>query len=95
MGIIWYFELLAFALDLDDKEQRSLYFFDFLNMMQVLDITPVVLPTVYLLQGVWVFLTFVCKRNVLQVVTMKSDRLYSALIDKSKSSKLCQPGRAE
>ena len=44
MGIIWYFELLAFALDLDDKEQRSLYFFDFLNMMQVLDITPVVLP---------------------------------------------------
>ena len=40
MGIIWYFELLAFALDLDDKEQRSLYFFDFLNMMQVLDITP-------------------------------------------------------
>merc|ERR1719300_1453585 len=30
-----------------------------------------------MLQGVWVFLTFVCKRNVLQVVLRKRDRLYS------------------
>ena len=40
-----------------------------------------------MLQGVWVFLTFVCKRNVLQVILRKRDRLYTVVrqmtIDKS------------
>ena len=42
------------------------------------------------LQGVWVFLTFVCKRNVLQVILRKRDRLYSAVLQRSrtKSSKI-------
>ena len=38
-------------------------------------------------QGVWVFLTFVCKRNVFQVLSMKSDRLYSVVLNRSKTSK--------
>merc|ERR1712079_880526 len=70
MGIIWYFELLAFALNTKGTAQRWLYLADILNM----------------LQGVWVFLTFVCKRNVFQVVSMKSDRLYSVVLNRSKSS---------
>ena len=32
-----------------------------------------------ILQGVWVFFTFVCKRNVLKVVLKKSDHLYSVV----------------
>ena len=28
-------------------------------------------------QGVWVFFTFVCKRNVVKVILKKSDHLYS------------------
>ena len=33
--------------------------------------------TVLFTQGVWVFFTFVCKRNVLKVILKKSDHLYS------------------
>ena len=42
-----------------------------------------------MLQGVWVFLTFVCKRNVLQVILRRRDKLYSAVLQRarSKSSK--------
>ena len=35
MGIIWYFELLAFALNTKGKSQRWTYFADCLNMLQV------------------------------------------------------------
>ena len=36
-------------------------------------------------QGVWVFLTFVCKKNVFQVILRKRDRLYSAVLQRSRS----------
>ena len=35
MGIIWYFELLAFALNTKGTSQRWTYFADCLNMLQV------------------------------------------------------------
>jgi len=60
MGIIWYFELLTFAVG-EAASEEVFYFTDVLNM----------------LQGVWVFLTFVCKKNVIKVVTRKTDKLYS------------------
>ena len=44
---------------------------------------------VNLLQGVWVFITFVLKRNVLKVVTRRTDHLYSEYF-RSKSSKPSQ-----
>ena len=31
------------------------------------------------MQGVWVFIIFVCKRNVVQVLLKKKDRLYSTV----------------
>jgi len=71
MGIIWYFEILAFFID-DDADHKWLYLGDVLNM----------------LQGVWVFLTFVCKRNVLQVVTKKRDALYSVVKNKVKQTSI-------
>jgi len=61
MGIIWYFEILAFALGWFDIGVEWFYFTDMINM----------------LQGVWVFIIFVCKRNVMKVVMRKKDRLYS------------------
>jgi len=73
MGIIWYFELLSFALSKEDVESKWNYFTDTLNM----------------LQGVWVFITFVCKRNVFRVVTRRADRLYSEIV-RSKSSNTIQ-----
>merc|ERR1712186_114040 len=38
-----------------------------------------------MLQGVWVFLTFVCKRNVFQVILRRRARLYSAVLLRSRS----------
>ncbi|XP_023338127.1 G-protein coupled receptor Mth2 isoform X2 [Eurytemora carolleeae] len=35
--------------------------------------------TLNMLQGVWVFITFVCKRNVLNIIMKKKDRLYVSL----------------
>ena len=40
----------------------------------------------FFLQGVWVFIIFVCKKNVLKVVTRKSNSLYNT-IAKQMSSK--------
>jgi hypothetical protein len=71
MGTIWYFELLAFAVS--GAPEEIFYLTDTLNMLQAGNLLP--LPACF--QGVWVFLTFVCKRNVLKVVTRRSDHLYS------------------
>ena len=38
-----------------------------------------------MLQGVWVFLTFVCKRNVLQVILRKRDRLYTVVRQRTRT----------
>jgi len=54
----------------DGSEQKWMWLPDCLNM----------------LQGVWVFLIFVCKRNVLQVVSNRSDRLYSVILERTKSN---------
>lgn len=62
MGIIWYFELIAFFVN-GAVAEEVFYLTDTLNM----------------LQGVWVFVTFVCKRNVMKVVTKQRDELYSIL----------------
>merc|ERR1712106_85817 len=64
MGVIWYFELLSFATGSENGSEEWSYFTDCLNM----------------LQGVWVFITFVCKRNVLKVVMRRTDRLYSGIV---------------
>jgi len=44
-----------------------------------------VTDVINMMQGVWVFLTFVCKKNVLQVILRKRDRLYSAVLQRSRS----------
>merc|ERR1719251_739688 len=44
-----------------------------------------VTDVINMLQGVWVFLTFVCKRNVLQVILRKRDKLYSAVLQRARS----------
>merc|ERR1739848_890533 len=44
-----------------------------------------VTDVINMLQGVWVFLTFVCKKNVLQVILRKRDRLYTAVLQRSRS----------
>merc|ERR1711971_870746 len=61
MGIIWYFEILAFALTSYKLNANIFILTDTLNMCQ----------------GVWAFIIFVCKRNVVKVVRGKSSRLYS------------------
>jgi len=61
MGIIWYFEILAFALTSYKLNANIFILTDTLNMCQ----------------GVWAFIIFVCKRNVMKVVRGKSSRLYS------------------
>jgi len=62
MGVIWYFELVAFVVN-GKVAEEVFYLTDTVNM----------------LQGVWVFLTFVCKKNVLKVVTRQRDQLYSQI----------------
>jgi len=61
MGIIWYFEILAFALTSYKLNANIFILTDTLNMCQ----------------GVWAFIIFVCKRNVIKVLRGKSNRLYS------------------
>jgi len=61
MGIIWYFEILAFALTSYNLNPNIFILTDTLNMCQ----------------GLWCFIIFVCKRNVMKVVRGKSKRLYS------------------
>jgi len=63
MGVIWYFEIISWYTGNDQQDQKWAYVFDVINMMQ----------------GVWVFLIFVCKRNVLKVILKKSDKLYSTV----------------
>jgi len=53
MGITWYFEILNFALSALKPNPYWLVFTNTLNMCQ----------------GVWVFLIFVCKKNVWRVMT--------------------------
>jgi len=77
MGVIWYFELLSFATSSENGSEEWSYFTDCLNM----------------LQGVWVFITFVCKRNVLKVVMRRTDRLYSGIV-RTKSSLSPNPEKA-
>jgi len=63
MGITWYFEVINFALSSLEPDPRWLMLTDTLNMCQ----------------GVWVFIIFVCKKNVLKVVTRKSNSLYNTI----------------
>jgi len=63
MGVIWYFEIISWYTGNDQQDQKWAYVFDVINMMQ----------------GVWVFLIFVCKRNVLKVILKKKDKLYSTV----------------
>jgi len=63
MGITWYFEILNFALSALDPDPRWLVLTDTLNMCQ----------------GVWVFIIFVCKKNVFNVVKGKSNSLYNTI----------------
>ena len=62
-----YFELVAFAVN-GEVAEEVFYLTDTVNMLQVLlalhHFTRWIKPH---FQGVWVFLTFVCKRNVLKV----------------------------
>jgi len=74
MGITWYFEVINFALSSLEPDPRWLMLTDTLNMCQ----------------GVWVFIIFVCKKNVLKVVTRKSNSLYNT-IAKQMSSKSHHP----
>ena len=46
------------------------------------------IPLLSYIQGVWVFLTFVCKRNVLQVITKGRDELYSVVKNKVKQTSI-------
>lgn len=71
MGSIWYFEIISSFIGNTGGEGWSHFSIvpDLINAMQ----------------GVWVFITFVCKRNVIQVITMKKDRLYSAVMNRSRS----------
>merc|ERR1719228_1852152 len=63
MGIIWYFEILAFALSDQNIHPNVFIFTDTLNMCQ----------------GVWVFAIFVCKRNVYAVMSGQARGLYSTI----------------
>merc|ERR1712061_668550 len=63
MGITWYFEIITFGLSSLEPDPRRLILTDTLNMCQ----------------GVWVFIIFVCKRNVLRVLQGKSRNLYNSL----------------
>ena len=76
MGVIWYFEIISWAVG--SEAQEWTYFFDCFNMLQVISCVQKRFPLT-ILQGVWVFFTFVCKRNVLKVVLKKSDHLYSVV----------------
>ena len=91
MGIIWYFEVLAFFVD-KDSDHKWLYLGDILNMMQVFVLFSGKENNqskyLYYIQGVWVFLTFVCKRNVLQVITKGRDELYSVVKNKVKQTSI-------
>eukprot|EP00092_Neocalanus_flemingeri_P013361 GFUD01014405.1.p1 GENE.GFUD01014405.1~~GFUD01014405.1.p1 ORF type:complete len:735 (+),score=104.42 GFUD01014405.1:71-2275(+) len=63
MGVIWYFEIISWYTGNEHQDQKWAYVFDVINMMQ----------------GVWVFLIFVCKRNVLKVILKQKDKLYSTV----------------
>jgi len=63
MGITWYFEILVFALSNHNVHPNVFIFTDTLNMCQ----------------GVWVFLIFVCKRNVYGVMTGQARGLYNTV----------------
>merc|ERR1719278_43900 len=76
MGITWYFEILNFALSSLELDPRWMVFTDTLNMCQ----------------GVWVFIIFVCKRNVYNVVTGKWKNLYNS-VARQLSSKMSIPMR--
>ena len=84
MGIIWYFEVISFYYG---GEWSTVT--DVINMLQVLCGRVVIINIINIdhtsVQGVWVFLTFVCKKNVLQVILRKRDRLYSAVLQRSRS----------
>merc|ERR1712032_1434860 len=67
MGIIWYFEIIAFALTSYKLNANIFILTDTLNMCQVgKEHLQIVFETI--LQGVWAFIIFVCKRNVMKVV---------------------------
>ena len=71
MGILWYFELLSFALQEEGKDENNLvYFTDSINM----------------LQGVWIFFIYVLKQNVLRNIKDEFTTLKSSLFGGSSSS---------
>ena len=92
MGIIWYFEILAFALTSYKLNANIFILTDTLNMCQVKKTClQIVLKLFSILQGVWAFIIFVCKRNVMKVVRGKSSRLYSIARQMSRQmSSQCQ-----
>jgi len=63
MGITWYFEILNFALSSLELDPRWMVLTDTLNMCQ----------------GIWVFIIFVCKRNVINVVSGKWKNMYNSV----------------
>ena len=69
MGITWYFEILNFALSSLELDPRWMVLTDTLNMCQVTRSQDI--HQTLLLQGVWVFIIFVCTKNVWRVVTGK------------------------
>ena len=71
MGITWYFEILNFALSSLELDPRWMVFTDTLNMCQVTQIKRSSIHQTLSLQGVWVFIIFVCKKNVWRVMTGK------------------------
>ena len=99
MGITWYFEILNFALSSLELDPRWMVLTDTLNMCQVTRSQDI--HQTLSLQGVWVFIIFVCKRNVYNVVTGKWKNLYNT-IAKQMSTKtnskflllLCLPMKA-
>ena len=75
MGVIWYFEIISWAAGAE--QAKWTYFFDCFNMLQVVFCRNTLEKQEFVTKGVWVFIIFVCKRNVLKVVLKKRDRLYS------------------
>ena len=93
MGSIWYFEIISSFIGNTGGEGWSHFSIvpDLINAMQVKFAWKLLESNhCHLCQGVWVFITFVCKRNVIQVITMKKDRLYSAVMNRSRSGERCQ-----
>ena len=68
MGFMWTFDILSGLISEEVVSEENWYFTDVLNM----------------LQGVYIFIIFVCKRNVFKVV-FKRDIVFSRSANESKA----------